>query len=238
VLYYKDFQSLKASAIVRDAFELREEGRPNEALVKYQRAVELDPDVQDYHLAVSDLFREAATAAQIAGIDDQAIFGWEKALEAARRYEERNSKAFNTQTRMGQAESRLAALGRTDLVNAARDRYVSIADARPSYPSVQTEAAQGLLAVGNNALGLEYADRAIGMETQGFPNPSAWWFRGVALENLGQLEIAATSYETATDRAPGSQVAKDAHQRLAVVYDKLGDPVRADQQQTLSDAIE
>ena len=238
VLYYKDFQSLKASAIARDAFELREEGRPDEALVKYQRAVELYPDVQDYHLQVNDLFREAANEAQIAGIDDQAILGWEKALEAARRYEERNSKAFNTQTRMGQAESRLAALGRTDLVNVARDRYVSIANARPSYPSVQTEAAQGLLAVGNNALGLEFADRAIGMETQAFPNPSAWWFRGVALENLGQLEIAATSYETATDRAPGSQVAKDAHQRLAVVYDKLGDLVRADQQQALADAIE
>lgn len=237
VLYYKDFQSLKASAVARDAVELRKEGRPDEALVKYQRAVELDPDVQDYHLQVNDLFREAANEAQIAGIGDQAISGWEKALEAARRYEERNWKAFDTQTRMGQAESRLVALGRRDLVNVARDRYVSIADARPSYPSIQTDAAQGLLAVGYNTLGLEFADRAIGMETQGFPNPRAWWFRGVALENLGQLEIAATSYETATERAPGSQVAKDAHKRLAVVYGKLGDPVSADQHQRLAEAI-
>ncbi len=238
VLYYKDFRSLQASAIVRDAFELREEGRPNEALVKYQRAVELDPDVQDYHLRVNDLFRAAAGEAGAAGNNDQAIFGWEKALEAARRYEDRNPKAFDTQIRMGQAESRLAALGRADLVNVARDRYVSIADSRPSYPSIQADAAQGLLAVGDNVLGLQYADRAISMETQAFPNPKAWWFRGVALENLGQLEIAATSYETATNRDPGSQVAKDAHLRLAVVYDKLGDPVRADQQQALADAIE
>ncbi len=237
VLYYKDFQSLKASAVARDAVELRKEGRPDEALVKYQRAVELDPGVQDYHLQVNDLFREAANEAQIAGIGDQAISGWEKALEAARRYEERNWKAFDTQTRMGQAESRLVALGRTDLVNVARDRYVRIADARPSYPSIQTDAAQGLLAVGYNTLGLEFADRAIGMETQAFPNPRAWWFRGVALENLGQLEIAATSYETATERATNPQDAKDSHQRLAVVYGKLGDPVSADQHQRLAEAI-
>ena len=238
VLYYKEFQSLKASVIARDAWELRRENRPDEALAKYQRAVELDADVEDYHLQVSDLFREAADKAERAGIRDQGIIGWEEALEAARRYEERNWKAFDTQTRMGQAESRLVALGRTDLVNVARDRYVSIADARPSYPSIQTDAAQGLLAVGNNVLGLEFADRAIGMETQAFPNPRAWWFRGVALENLGQLEIAASSYETVTNRAPGSQVAKGAHQRLAVVYDKLGDHVSADLQQGLADGIE
>jgi tetratricopeptide (TPR) repeat protein len=238
VLYYKDFRSLQASVIARDAFELREEGRPNEALVKYKRAVELNPGVQDYHLQVNDLFRDAASEAEAAGNNDQAIFFWEEALEAARRYEDRNSKAFNTQTRMGQAESRLTALGRTDLVNVARERYVSIADARPSYPSIQADVAQGLLAVGNDVLGLEYADRAIGMETQAFPNPRAWWFRGVALENLGELEIAATSYETATDRAPGSQVAKDAHLQLAIVYDQLGDPVRADEHQVLADAIE
>jgi len=238
LLYYKDFQSLTASAMARDAFELREKGRPGEALVKYQRAVELAPEVQDYHLHVNDLFREAANADTLAGIGDQAIYGWEQALEAARRFEERNWKAFDTQTRMGQAESRLVALGRTDLVKVARDRYVNIAGARPSYPDIQTDAAQGLLAVGNNILGLEFADRAIGMETQAFPNPRAWWFRGVALENLGQLEIAATSYETVTDRAPGSLVAKYAHQRLAVVYDNLDDPVNSEQQQALSDAIQ
>jgi tetratricopeptide (TPR) repeat protein len=237
-LYFKDFRSLQASAIAREALELSEEGRPNEALVKYQRAVDLDPDVQDYHSQLNDLFRVAAGEAEAAGNKDQAIFGWEKALEAARRYEDRDSKAFNTQIRMGQAESRLTALGRTDLVTIARDRYINIADARPSYPSVLTGAAQGLLAIGDDVLGLEYADRAIGMETPAFPNSPAWWFRGVALENLGRLEMAATSYETATDRDPGSQVAKDAHLRLAIVYDKLGDPVRADQHQALADVIE
>jgi putative inorganic carbon (HCO3(-)) transporter len=238
VLYYKDVRSLQASAIARDAFELREEGRPNEALVKYKRAVQLAPGVQDYHLQVSDLFRDAASEAEAAGVNGQAIFGWEEALEAARQYEDRNSKAFNTQTRMGQAESRLTALGRTDLVDIARDRYVNIAEARPSYPSIQTDAAQGLLAVGYERLGLEYADRAIVMETEASPNPRAWWFRGVALENLGELETAVTSYETSIDRDPGSQVAKDAHLRLANVYDRLGDPARADEHQVLADAIE
>jgi tetratricopeptide (TPR) repeat protein len=238
VLYYKDVRSLQASAIARDAVELREKGRPNEALVKYKRAVQLDPGVQDYHLQVSDLFRDAASEAEAAGVNGQAIFGWEEALEAARQYEDRNSKAFNTQTRMGQAESRLTALGRTDLVDIARDRYVNIAEARPSYPSIQTDAARGLLAVGYQRLGLEYADRAIVMETEASPNPRAWWFRGVALENLGELETAVTSYETSIDRDPGSQVAKDAHLRLANVYDRLGDPARADEHQVLADAIE
>jgi tetratricopeptide (TPR) repeat protein len=237
VLYFQDLRSLQASAIARDAFDLREDGRPNEALAKYQRAAELNPAAEIYHLELNDLFREAANEAEVRGDRVQAVAHWESALEAVQDYEDRNPKAFDTQVRMGQAESRLTALGRTDLVDIARDRYVSIAEARPSYPSIQTDAAQGLLAVGDDALGLEYADRALAMETQSFPNPSAWWFRGIALENLGDLEIAATSYETSIDRDPGSPVAKDAHRRLAVVYDRLGDPVLADRHQALADAI-
>jgi tetratricopeptide (TPR) repeat protein len=237
VLYFQDLRSLQASAIARDAFDLREDGRPNEALAKYQRAAELNPAAEIYHLELNDLFREAANEAEVRGDRVQAVAHWESALEAVQDYEDRNPKAFDTQVRMGQAESRLTALGRTDLVDIARDRYVSIAEARPSYPSIQTDAAQGLLAVGDDALGLEYADRALAMETQSFPNPSAWWFRGIALENLGDLEIAATSYETSIDRDPGSPVAKDAHRRLAVVYDRLGDPGLADRHQALADAI-
>ncbi|HCV26698.1 MAG: O-antigen ligase family protein [Dehalococcoidia bacterium] len=238
LLYYRDFRTLQASAIARDARDLIDEGRPNEGLAKIQRAVGLNPDVEPYHLLVNDLFRKAADEAEATGDREIAVFGWESALEAAHRFETRNPKAFDTQLRLGQAESRLVALGRDDLIDVARSRYIKIAAGRPSYPSIQADAAQGLLAIGDDTLGLVYADRAIDMETAGSPNPEAWWFRGVALENLGELDTAAVSYETVVERAPLSKHALNSHRRLAVVYDRLGDPGRAEEERALADAFE
>jgi tetratricopeptide (TPR) repeat protein len=237
LLYFRDVRTLQASAMAQDAVVLREAGRPNEALDKYQRAVELNPAVESYHLSVNDLFREAAGLAETAGDVNLAVVGWEGAIDAAKNYEDRNLNAFDTQGRLGQAESRLAALGRDDLLAIAGERYVRMADARPTYPLVLTETAQGLLAVGDDAGGLFYADQALAFETRDFPNPKAWWFRGVALENLGELEEAAESYETAVERAPESEEARKSHLRLAVVYERLGDVERAEQERLLAETF-
>lgn len=238
LIYFRDVRTIQASVIAQDAAELHQKGQANAALAKYQRAAELAPDVEQYHLTVNDLFRKAADEAESAGNTDLAIFGWESALAAVQRFEDRNPKAFNTQARLAQAESRLVGLGRDDLVQGATARYEAFAAARPPFAFIQTEAAQGLLAVGDDLLGLKYAERALEMEAPGFPNPGAWWFRGVALENLGELEAAAISYETAIERAPEARWALDSHRRLAVIYDKLGDTERAMQERELADALE
>jgi tetratricopeptide (TPR) repeat protein len=91
--------------------------------------------------------------------------------------------------------------------------------------------------VGDDAGGLFYADQALAFETRDFPNPKAWWFRGVALENLGELEEAAESYETAVERAPESEEARKSHLRLAVVYERLGDVERAEQERLLAETF-
>ena len=238
LLYYRDVQTLRASAIARDAIELRELGRPDEALAKFERAVDLAPDVEMYHLQINDLFRVAAGVEESDGNNELAIVGWEGALSAAQRYADRNPKAFDTQKRLGQAESRLAALGRDGLAAVARDRYIAIAAALPSLMSAQTESARGLLAVGEDALGLEYADRALVMETPYSPNAEAWWLRGAALENLGERQAAAESYRTAIQRSPDSQEASDSHRGLARFYDTIGDTVAAGQERALAEAGE
>ncbi|MDP6823496.1 MAG: O-antigen ligase family protein [Dehalococcoidia bacterium] len=238
LIYFRDVRTIQASVIAQDAAELHQKGQANAALAKYQRATELAPDVEQYHLTVNDLYRKAADEAESVGNTDLAIFGWESAWAAVQEYEDRNPKAFNTQARLAQAESRLVGLGRDDLVQAATARYEAFAAARPPFAFIQTEAAQGLLAVGDDLLGLIYADRALEMETPAFPNHAAWWFRGVALENLGELEAAAVSYETAVERAPAGRRALDSHRRLAVIYDKLGDPERAEQERALADVFE
>ena len=237
LLYFREVRTLQASAIAQDAVALLESGRANEALDKYQRAVELNPAVESYHLSVNDLFREAADLAETAGDLNRAMAGWQGALDAALNYEDRNPNAFDTQGRLGQAESRLAALGRDDLIDIAGERYVRMADARPTYPSVLTETALGLLAVGDDTGGRLYADQALAFETSDFPNHMAWWFRGVALQNLGQLEEAAASYETAVKRAPKSEVARNSHLNLAIVYERLGDTERAEQERLLAETF-
>ena len=104
--------------------------------------------------------------------------------------------------------------------------------------SAQTESARGLLAVGEDALGLEYADRALVMETPEFPNAEAWWLRGAALENLGERQAAAESYRTAIQRSPDSQEASDSHRGLARFYDAIGDTVAAERERALAEAGE
>ena len=238
LVYFHDVQILRASAIGRNALDLREQGFPNEALAEYQRAADIAPGIQVYHLAINDLFRKAAVREEAAGNRDVAILGWEGALQAAERYADRDPKAYVTQSRMAQAEGRLVGLGRVEFLAAARARYISIAASQPSFPSAQTEAARGMLAIGEDALGVEYAERALRLEPATGPNPDAWWLHGVGLERLGRLELAIKSYATAIERSPESQAATDSHLGLAAIYQQRGDIELAERERTLAEEAE
>ena len=237
LLYFRDGRGIQASYLAQDAATLRREGRLEEALDKYQKAAELNPHVEQYHLAIADILRGSALFQEAEGNEDLERLGWELTLDASQKYADRNGKAFNTQLRIGQAESRLVGLGRNDIFESARNTYLEIAAARPSYPSVQSAAALGFLAIGDNQLGLLYADRAISMETSARPDSQSWRYRGVALENLSELELASAAYETAIERRPGSPDALFSHQRLVVVYGALGETERASAQQALVDGF-
>ena len=222
LMYYKDVRPIQASASARQGFELIQDGMPDEALAKYERAVDLNPSVEAYHLAVNDLFRKAASKEESAGNAEVAIFGWRSALAAAQRYADRNPNAFNTQARIGQAQSRLVGLGQDEFIDHARDTYIGIARAQPSFANVQTTTGQGLIAIGDDSLGLTYIDKAISMESATKPNPRAWYLRGVALENLGTIDMAEVAYQTAIQRDPKSSYALNSHRRLVEVYEAQG----------------
>lgn len=238
LLYYRDVRTVQASALGQDAAELIHEGSPNEALRKLERAAELNPSVELFHLALNDLFRIAANEAEDAGDIGLARFGWESALAAAQRYADRNPLAFDTRSRIGQAQSRLTALGRDDLADAARDTYIDLADAQPSFPRVQSASAQGLLAIGDNNLGRMYAERALEFETPEFPDPRSWRFLGIALDNLREFELASAAYETAIERGPDADDELFLHQRLVLLYGELGKPDKAAEHQAIVDQFE
>lgn len=238
LMYYKDVRTIQASASARQGFELIQDGMPDEALAKYERAVDLNPSVEAYHLAVNDLFRKAASKEESAGNAEVAIFGWRSALAAAQRYADRNPNAFNTQARIGQAQSRLVGLGQDEFIDHARDTYMGIARAQPSFANVQTTTGQGLIAIGDDSLGLTYIDKAISMESATKPNPRAWYLRGVALENLGTIDMAEVAYQTAIQRDPKSSYALDSHRRLVEVYEAQGYFDKSAEQQAIINEFE
>ena len=91
-----------------------------------------------------------------------------------------------------------------------------------------------MLAIGEDALGVEYAERALRLEPATGPNPDAWWLHGVGLERLGRLELAIKSYTTAIEHSPGSQAATDSHLGLAAIYQQRGDLELAERERTLA----
>jgi tetratricopeptide (TPR) repeat protein len=235
ILYFRDVQMLQASAISQDGMVLLAQGRNEEALAKFERAADLSPYVESYHLEVYDLYAAAAGSAESIGNSEAAVFNWERAHSAAERYGNINPRALDTQERLAQAESRLAALGDDGKADIATDGYIAIAASLPSFASAQTAAARGLLSVGENRLGLLHTDRAIALEAPGATNAEAWWLRGVAQERLGESGAAEESYKTVIERSPGSGRVPDAHRGLARIYRASGDAAAAEREQGLAE---
>ncbi len=117
-------------------------------------------------------------------------------------------------------------------------RYKRLADELPSYPGFQALAADGMVAAGKYEMGIEYADRALDLESPGRPNARAWWARGVGFERLGQIDTAFESFETAIAREPQSIYSAQAHRGLARILAAHGDLGGAQEHREQADELE
>ena len=77
--------------------------------------------------------------------------------------------------------------------------------------------------VGDNAMAIELAERAIATEGSTKPWAVAWYAKGAALINLGEFDQAIESLNTAIEKEPDSGSARLAHSALAFIYKQLGE---------------
>ncbi len=236
----RDIQMLRAGLISGDAFEEAAAGDRVEATNLLQKATDISPDVQQYYEWSGELLVERARAQADPGT---ALPLLGEAYETFSQYEKRDRLAFTTQLRIGLAEVELVLRGddfrRNELIN----RMVRLADAMPSYPEIQAFAAERVLLASQSdrnvlELGLELANRAIVMEPETSAQPFAWFMRGRALGDLGDLDGAIESFTTALKRAPRGQFAPGIHENLARVYEATGDLALADEHRALAEEIQ
>jgi tetratricopeptide (TPR) repeat protein len=235
VFIQRDVRMLRAGWLAAQGYERTETGEGNRALDLFERAADLAPDVERYHLEVSRLLTIGGQQAPDA---DAARAAYRAAYDAAARYERRDPYAYATQRRLATAAVDLAGAGEPGQLPEIADRYLKLAALLPSYPKVQSLAANGLVAAREFELGVLLADRAIAMETESKPVPRAWWARGEALVRLGDADEAERSFETAIERAPESQYAADSHRGLAKLLDERGEPDAAAEHRALAAEIE
>ena len=200
-----------------------------------QRAADIAPDVQQYHVWAGELLIEEARAQTDL---DPALRLFGEAYSTFTRYERRDPMAFTTQLRIGLAAAELVSRGddfrREELVS----RSVRVADAMRAYPSNQAFTAERVLIAGEVQLGLDLADRALVMEDATEPQPFAWFLRGDALRGLGDTDMALAAFDAALDLAPDGQFAPAVHRSIALVQEGLGNLTLAAEHRTLAMEIE
>lgn len=246
LFFIRDVRGIGASRVAAQGFVLIADGRDQDGLGKYLRAVELNPEVELYVMQVDFMFRAEANLredpAEKIAINEQSLAVLEK-------YEDRDPFAHPTQRRIAKTELALGRLGQTERFASAVERYVSLAAEMRSFPTIQALAADGIVAAGDGVraagdielglsyteLGLTYADRAIELATTAHPSPRAWWVRGVAMERLGRLDEALASFLVSVARGEGSIYESEAHKGLARVYERLGDPASAETHRLLAE---
>ena len=107
-----------------------------------------------------------------------------------------------------------------------------------AYPLVQAFAAERLLIAGQLELGLDLADQAIAMEQPTSLQPLAWFMRGNALGELGDVEGALEAFTTALAREPDDQIVVGIHRNMALAYDSIGQTTLATEHAILADQVE
>ncbi|MDA1257829.1 MAG: O-antigen ligase family protein [Chloroflexi bacterium] len=231
----RDVQMLRSGLIAGDAFDESAGGNPIESLRLLRKAGDISPDVQQYGVWAGELLVEGARAQTDAAAAMEQLGD---AYDAFIRYEKRDPIAFTTQLRIGLVESELVNRGDNFRLQDLIDRSVRLADAMPSYPEIQAFAAERVLIAGRLELGLALADRAIAMEAETSPQPFAWFMRGNALGDLGDLDGALEAFNTALDREPEGQFAPGVHRNMALVYDSIGDAAQAAEHRARADEIQ
>ena len=224
IFVFRDVQMLNSGLTAADAFEESAAGNSTEAITLLKEASDRSPDVQQYHVWAGELL---VRKAQEESDSDVASALLHDARETFATYVERDAFAYLTQIRLGLAEVELVNRGnsaiRIDLIR----RSLNTAEAMPNYPDVQALAAERLLVAGQLDLGLQLADRAIAMESESLPQPLAWFMRGNALGDLGDVDGALTSFQMSLERDPEGPFASGVHRNLALVYEGLGDAALA-----------
>jgi tetratricopeptide (TPR) repeat protein len=98
----------------------------------------------------------------------------------------------------------------------------------PHFPLAQSNAAEGILAMGAWESAAEVANKAIAMEASTAPMPGAWWTRGEAEFQLGRVEDAQISFEASIARSALGPHTERSHRRLAEIAENRGDEAEAE----------
>jgi hypothetical protein len=146
------------------------------------------------------------------------------ARELLLEFEKHNPFKRDTQLNLLHTEVALIQWGYPEYAQLAVDRSRKIIDLFPSYPLFVSMVATDMAVIGVNELAIEYADRAIDVESATQPWPKAWYAKGRALHQLGQTNEAIRILNTATEKHPGTEGAIYAHKLLAHIYIKKGEP--------------
>jgi O-antigen ligase/tetratricopeptide (TPR) repeat protein len=246
LFFVRDIRGIAASRAGAQGLSLVNDDRGEEGFKRFERAIELNSDVEWYVSQANTLIRRNAEAPENSAVTVQL---YELSLSILEKYEDRDPFAQQTQRNIAQTELSLGRLGQTEMFVRAIERYQRLAEERRSFQTVQALVGDGIVAAGGGfmelgdeetalsytVLALVYADRAIALETAAQPSPRAWWVRGIANERLGNLNEALSAYLESVSHERGTVYESQSHLGLARVYGMLGDPENAEKHRLLSE---
>ena len=193
------------------------------ALSGLTEAQEAAPERRIFTMQLANLY---FIGAQNAWDDNRADDARNLALNAREllvEYERQDPYERNTQFSLAKTSSTLVDWGFVEYTDEMRDRYLRLASLFRTYPSLVSTSATAMARVGDNAMAIELAERAIATEESTKPWAVAWYAKGVALINLGEFDQAIESLNTAIEKEPKSAAARLAHSALAFIYKQLGE---------------
>ena len=179
-----------------------------DAETKFERAQVWDeiqkkaPERESFTFSLFEQYLEVAKQQHDGGNPEEGLrllmIGREMLLE----YEQRDPFELDTQIGLSKTTSTLAGWGHNEYAQELADRARRTADSYPAYPTLVGTSATALTSVGLHELAIEYADKAIAMESTTQPWSKAWYAKGRALYELGQEEEAIQTLITATKKQP------------------------------------
>ena len=193
------------------------------ALSGLTNAQEGAPERRNFTMQLANLY---FIGAQNAWDDNRADDAHNLALQARDllvEYERRDPYERNTQLALAKTSSTLVNWGFVEYADEMKDRYLRLAGLFPTYPSLVSTSATAMARVGDNAMAIELAERAIATEESTKPWAVAWYAKGAALINQGEYDQAIKSLNTAIEKEPESASARLAHSALAFIYKQLGE---------------
>ena len=199
-----------------------------DAETKFERAQVWDqiqkkaPERESFTFSLFEQYLKVAKEQHDGGNEEEGLrllmIGRDMLLE----YEKRDPFELDTQIGLSKTTSTLMAWGHNEYAQELADRALRTADSYPAYPTLVGTSATALTSVGLHEIAIEYADKAIAMESTTQPWSKAWYAKGRALYELGREEEAIQTLVTATEKQPGAEGALLAHQVLAQIYEAKG----------------